>query len=104
MVQVTAEAARHLARLRSDRGLGNEVGARFIRKDGKFGVTFSERPAPGDKVVAKQEVNVFVPTEVADALADSVIDVKTEEGRSRLIARPRETPASTQSAATAKPD
>jgi Fe-S cluster assembly iron-binding protein IscA len=103
MVQVTTEAARHLAQLRTDRGHGPDVGARFIRKDGKFGVTFSEQPVPGDKLVAKQELNVYVPADVADVLNDSVIDVKTQEGKARLIARPKAEAATAKATAPAKP-
>jgi Fe-S cluster assembly iron-binding protein IscA len=90
MLQLTSDAVTHLARIRRERGQDGTA-VRLIRNNGRLGLTFAAAPEPGDRTIGAGEITVCVPPDVAETLADSTIDVKTEEGKSLLVARPNET-------------
>jgi Fe-S cluster assembly iron-binding protein IscA len=92
MLYVTPEARSHLLHVRQDRGLDDTVGARFAASAGRVGLTFAPAPEPGDQVVEGDDIAVFLAPEIA-TLADSVIDARTEEGKTVLILRPEPPPS-----------
>jgi Fe-S cluster assembly iron-binding protein IscA len=89
MLQLTPEATRHLVRVRRERGLDDQSGARFVSDGAGVGLTFAEAPEPGDGVIEQTDISVFVAPEVADALNASVVDARAEDGKSVLVLRPQ---------------
>jgi Fe-S cluster assembly iron-binding protein IscA len=87
MLQLTPEATRHLVRVRRQRGLDDQRGARFVSKGPSVGLTFASGPEPGDRVIEQEAIAVFVASEVADALDRSVLDARLEQGKSVLVLR-----------------
>lgn len=90
MLQLTNDAVSHLARIRRERGQDGTA-VRLVRNNGRLGLTFAAAPEPDDRTIGAGEITVCVPPDVAETLANSTIDVKTEEGKSLLVARPNET-------------
>lgn len=90
MIQVTPEAANHLLRLRSERGFDPKSAARFIRNDGRVGLTFAPAPQPGDRVVEDVDsIPVCVAPDVVDALDQATVDARAEDGKMVLVIRRR---------------
>lgn len=89
MLQLTSSAARHLIKLRQDRGVDVRAGVRFTSKEGRVGMAFSLAPMDGDRVVDGESIRVFVAAEIATALDKAVIDVRDEDGQTSLIMRKR---------------
>ncbi|MEX1171623.1 MAG: hypothetical protein WEG56_03310 [Chloroflexota bacterium] len=87
MLQLTPEATSHLVRVRRQRGLDDQSGARFVSKGGSVGLTFVAAPEPGDRVIEQKDIAVFVAQEVAEAFDGSVIDARLEQGKSVLVLR-----------------
>ena len=87
MLQLTSNAARHLIKLRHDRGVDDRAGVQFTSKEGRVGMTFSLAPMDGDRVVDNESIKVFVAADIATALDQSIIDVRDEDGRTSLIMR-----------------
>jgi Fe-S cluster assembly iron-binding protein IscA len=87
MLRLTSDATDHLVRVRQERGAANDAGARLVRGGGGVRLTFSQSPEQGDKVIDASDIKVFVAPEIADALDSSVIDAKTEDGRTYLVIR-----------------
>jgi Fe-S cluster assembly iron-binding protein IscA len=96
MVQVTKEAAKHLVRVRGERGFDRSDGARFLKRGVGVGLTFSKKPQPGDRVIEANGVPVFVAADVARKLDRGVIDVGSKDGKTALYFKrrvPRKDPA-----------
>ena len=89
MLQLTTEAARHLISLRRERGVSDTAGARFVGRGGRVGLTFAPRPAEGDRVVEDQSIKVFVAADIAEAMDQSIIDARDENGVTGLVIRKR---------------
>lgn len=89
MLQLTSEAARHLMKVRRERGVDERAGARFVSNGGRVGLTFAPAPMAGDRVVDSEPIRVFVAAEIADALDQTIIDARDEDGRTTLIMRKR---------------
>jgi Fe-S cluster assembly iron-binding protein IscA len=87
MLQLTPEATSHLVRVRRERGLDDQSGARFVSNGARVGLTFAGAPEPGDRVIEQKDIPVYVASEVAEALDTSVIDARVEEGKSILVLR-----------------
>lgn len=88
MLQLTANALRHLINVRQERGVDNRAGARFVSKDGRVGLTFALAPVDGDRVVDGEAIKVFVAADIATTLDQSVIDARAEDdGKTSLIMR-----------------
>jgi Fe-S cluster assembly iron-binding protein IscA len=87
MLRLTSDATNHLVRVRQERGAGTDAGARLVRGGGGVRLTFTQTPEQGDKIVDASDIKVFVAPEIADALDTSVIDAKTEDGRTYLVIR-----------------
>jgi Fe-S cluster assembly iron-binding protein IscA len=87
MLRLTSDATDHLVRVRQERGATKDAGARLVRGGGGVRLTFSQSPEQGDKVIDASDIKVFVAPEIADALDSSVIDAKTEDGRTYLVIR-----------------
>jgi len=89
MVQVTKEAAQHLVRVRGERGFDRSDGARFLKRNGGLGLTFSKKPEPGDRVVETNGVAVFLAADVVQKLDRGIIDVGEKDGKTALYFRRR---------------
>lgn len=87
MLRITKQAADHLAKLRTDKGLDGRVGVRFVRNGGRVGLTFTRTPEKGDRVVPRDGMAVYLAPDVADAFEQSIIDATTEDDRTRLVLR-----------------
>lgn len=95
MLQLTSKAAQHLIKVRGERGVDDRAAVRFVSKEGRVGVTFSQTPQEGDRVVDGQEIRVFVAPEIATALDASIIDARDEEGQTSLVMRKQAEPTAT---------
>ena len=87
MLQITREATRYLLRAREERGFDAKAGARFVRTSSGVGLTFALAPEPHDRVV-EHRVPIYLDEHLAAALYRSTIDVRSEDGQSRLVLRP----------------
>lgn len=87
MIQVTPEAAAHLADVRKARGLDGGDGVRFVPTPGGVGMTFSKQPEPGDSIIVTKEIDVYVAFGLAPKLEGSTIDVDATDDEKRLIVR-----------------
>lgn len=87
MLQLTPKATSHLVRIRRQRGLDDQNGARFVSRGGSVGLTFVVAPKPGDRVIEQKDIAVFVAQEVAEAYDGSLIDARLEQGKSVLVLR-----------------
>jgi hypothetical protein len=89
MLQITREATRYLLRTREERGLDARTGARFVRTPRGVGLTFVSGPDPHDRVVGNDALPIYLDDDIAAALDRSIIDVRNEDGQSRLSIRPQ---------------
>ena len=87
MLQLTSNALRYLINIRQERGVDNRAGARFVSKEGRVGLTFALAPVDGDRVVDADVIKVYVASEIAAALDESIIDARDEDGKTALIMR-----------------
>jgi len=87
MLRLTSKAASHLLKVRRERGLDERSGARFVGSGGRIRLTFSSAPRLGDRVVKGAELPVYVSSEIADTLDQSIIGTKVHEGRTVLVFR-----------------
>ena len=89
MLQVTPAASEYLRTARDERGIDSSAGARFVRNSAGIGLTFAPAPALGDQVLSGTQIPVYVPEDLAVPLANSIIDVRREDGGSKLVLRPQ---------------
>ena len=101
MLTLTTKATRHLIEVRRKRGFDVHAGARFVGKGARVGLTFVRTPGKGDRVVASEEIKVYVAPDIADALDWAIIDARDEDGHTALVMRRRE--AATTNRATRAP-
>ena len=92
MLQLTSSAADTLADARSEIGLPDHFGLRIFRgvTDGSsaFQFDFVAQPEEGDEVVEMHETRFYVAAEVAEPLADAVLDTEnTNQGRQLTLKR-----------------
>lgn len=93
MLQMTDRAADLLRNLRSEANLPEEAGIRVFSEAAESGqptlsLGFAPDPAPGDQVAEHEGLRLFVAPELAEPLADAVMDVVAENGESQLVFRP----------------
>ena len=86
MVQITEGAAKHLTRIRKERGKG-DAAPRFVARESRVRLTFAPRPEPGDEVVEHGDLAVYLASDIVDSLARKVIDASEVDGKSVLILR-----------------
>jgi len=91
MLGLTPGAIRYLANLRRERGVDDQAGARLVSNGGRVGLTFAPAPVAGDRVVDGEVIKIYVPSEIAETLGDSIIDVRDENGQAKLVMRKRAT-------------
>jgi Fe-S cluster assembly iron-binding protein IscA len=96
MLQLTPKAATHLLRVRRERGLDRDSAARFVSNGARVGLTFARAPRPGDRIIERSDIPIYVAPEVADTLATSVIDARVAAGKSVLVLRTKGESASRQ--------
>jgi hypothetical protein len=89
MLRVTSEANDYLRQVREARGFEPTAGARFVRSPGGIGLTFASAPAPGDQILTAKELPLYIPDDLAAALAWAIIDVTRENGNPKLVLRPQ---------------
>lgn len=89
MLQVTPAATKHLVRVRKERGIGPDAGARFVSNGTGVGLTFAPKPEPGDGVVEGSEIQIYVAPQISDRLSRSQIDVSEKNGKLGLVLRPQ---------------
>jgi hypothetical protein len=89
MLRVTSEANEYLRQVRDARELESMAGARFVRSPGGIGLTFASAPALGDQILAAKELPLYIPDDLAAALAWAIIDVSRENGDPKLVLRPQ---------------
>ncbi len=87
MLQLTPKATRHLIKVRRERGVDKKAGARFVRRNGRVGLTFTTERTKSDRVVEAEEIKVYIATEIADTLDQAIIDARAEEGKTMLVIR-----------------
>jgi hypothetical protein len=89
MIQLTSDANEYLRQVREARGIESTAGARFVRSPGGIGLTFATAPSPGDQLVRAEDLQLYIPDDLASALASSIIDVSADDGTPRLVLRPQ---------------
>ena len=89
MLRVTKAASQYIRRVRDANAADPSAGARFVRSAGGIGLTFVNAPAPGDQILPGRNLPLYVPDDLATALASAIIDVKREDGVSELVLRPQ---------------
>jgi hypothetical protein len=87
MLRLTPIAVSHLINVRRERGVDQAAGARFVSHGGRVRLTFETAPREGDSVVKAPDIDVFVASDIADALDRSVIDARREENATILVLR-----------------
>ena len=95
MLQVTTAATKHLVRVRKERGIGPDAGARFVSNGTGVGLTFATAPENGDAVVEGSDIQIFVAPQISDRLNRSQIDVSEKNGKLGLVLRPQPRPKKT---------
>lgn len=93
MVQITQEATGVVQTMREQRGIPDDYGLRVYSDntdDGQQAIRlgFADEPFEGDQVTEAESARVFVAPDLADALADVVIDVDEAGEETRLVLRP----------------
>lgn len=93
MLQITQEATGVVQEMRAQRGIPDEYGLRVYSDntdDGQQAIRlgFADEPFEGDQVTEAEAARVFVAPDLADALADIVIDVDQAGEETRLVLRP----------------
>jgi len=91
MLELTPNARRYLANLRRERDVDDRADARLVSKGGRVGLTFGPAPVEGHRVFDGEGIKIYVPPEIADALSESIIDVRDENGQTKLVMRKRAT-------------
>ena len=91
MLELTPNAKRYLANLRLERGVDDRAGARLVSNGGRVGLTFAPAPVAGHHVFDGEVIKIYVPSELADTLSESIIDVRDENGQTKLVMRKRAT-------------
>jgi Fe-S cluster assembly iron-binding protein IscA len=85
MTSVTDRATRRLIEDRQRRGLPDTFAPRLSRRDGKIVLDFASQPADKDRVTTHGDIRLFVAPDVAETLADAVVDVRQRDGGERLV-------------------
>jgi len=93
MLQITQEATGVVQEMRAQRGIPDAYGLRVYSDntdDGQQAIRlgFADEPFEGDQVTEAESARVFVSPDLADALADIVIDVDRDDEEIRLVLRP----------------
>ncbi len=89
MLRVTKAATEYIRGVRDANAADPSAGARFVRSGGGIGLTFASAPAPGDQIVSGPYLPLYVPDDLATALASAIIDVRREDGVPKLVLRPQ---------------
>jgi Fe-S cluster assembly iron-binding protein IscA len=89
MLQITPRAIDHLQHLRTRRGLADDVGVRFVRNGARVGLTFAPAPESDDRVDARAGMRVYLSPEVVEVFDRSIVDARTDAGRTWLVLRPQ---------------
>ena len=97
MLEITRGAAALLTELRDGQEVPDNYGLRVFPETSEPGevtiaLGFAEGPAPTDQIAEQDGMKVFVAQELAAPLEDAAIDVTEENGASRLVFRPKESP------------
>lgn len=90
MLQVTSAAMSTFEQARGAQDLPDSVGVRiFAQRDdsGEVGIAlaFAEQPQDGDQVTETDGTAVFIAPELAEPLADSVLDVQDGEDGAQVV-------------------
>ena len=90
MLAMTPEATEAVHDLLEEKGLSDDCGIRVYASsedDGQRAVrmTIADRPIAGDQVSESDGAKLFVASEVAEVLADSVIDVRVDGDRRQFV-------------------
>lgn len=92
MLQMTDSAAALLSHIRDASAVPDTYGVRIFAQEisddeVSVGLGFTDRPMDGDQVSEQGGVRLFVAREIAEPLADTLIDVAGTNGGSHLIFR-----------------
>ncbi len=87
MIQLTPEAARHLVKLRRERGIDEKNAARLVRNADRVSLAFAPKAEPGDRPLHAGEIDVFISPDLAVKLDGAIVDARTADGRVALIVR-----------------
>ncbi len=95
MLELSQSAADALQQARDAQDVPEEYGVRVSAQPGPDGQTglaigFTEGPDEGDEVAEQAGTDLYVAEEVAEPLADSLIDVEDTEQGVQLVVKPQE--------------
>jgi Fe-S cluster assembly iron-binding protein IscA len=99
VLEITHGAAALLTELRKGQDVPEDYGLRVFPETDQpgevtIGLGFTDQPVTGDQVSETDGMKLFVAQELATPLEDTAIDVANQNGASKLIFRPKETPGS----------
>jgi Fe-S cluster assembly iron-binding protein IscA len=95
MLQLSSSAAAALDQARDEQDVPDSFGLRVSAQPGPDGQTalglgFAEAPAEGDQVSEQAGTELYVAPEVAEPLADSLIDVEDTPQGLQLVVKPQQ--------------
>ena len=90
MLRITHQAAALLNQIRAGAGAPDSHGVRFFAQPAaqggtQVGLDFVAQPAEGDLVSKQEDLSVFVAADVAEPLAQAVVDAKPVNGAPQLV-------------------
>lgn len=102
MLQVTPSAVAALEQARSAQEVPESYGVRISAQpaeDGQVAVAmgFAEQPEEGDQVTEESGTEVYVAPELAEPLAESVVDLQDTADGAQLVIMPQDEAESPQS-------
>jgi Fe-S cluster assembly iron-binding protein IscA len=94
VLQLSPTAAEVLQQARVQQEIPDTYGVRVSAEPAAGGQTglavgFAEAPADGDEVTEQAGTELYIAEEVAEPLADSVIDVEQTERGAQLVVKPQ---------------
>lgn len=99
MLQLSENAATALEEARSAQDVPEGYGVRIAAQpgpDGQMGIAlgFVEQPLEGDEVTEQSGTELYIAPEVAEPLADSMLDVESGDQGQELVIKPQDAQAS----------
>jgi Fe-S cluster assembly iron-binding protein IscA len=85
MPSITTRATTRLIEDRKRRGLPDTFAPRLSRREGRIVLDFATKPAPDDRVSTTDGMSLFVASDVAEDIDNTVVDIRTRDGRERLV-------------------
>lgn len=99
MLQLSDTAADALQEVRNEQEVPDTFGVRVSTQPGPDGqpglaIGFTEGPAEGDEVTEHSGLELYVSEDIAEPLAQSVLDIQDTDQGAQLVVKPQDDTAS----------